>query len=76
MYELNVLKFLERHLSVALFSLRVSDHCNIELKLFKLIFASRNSFENAEFGFSARVFGSSYSCTWPLDKTRILYRKK
>ncbi len=36
------------------------------------IFASRKSLENADFGFSAKRFGSSYSCTLPLDKTRIL----
>lgn len=36
------------------------------------ICASRNSLANAEFGFAAKLIGSSYSCTQPSDKTRIL----
>jgi hypothetical protein len=36
------------------------------------IFASRKSLTNAEFGFAAKRVGSSYSCTQPSDKTRIL----
>ncbi len=39
------------------------------------IFASRKSFENAEFEFSAKRFGSPYSSTVPLDKTRILQKE-
>ncbi len=39
------------------------------------MFASRKSFENAEFEFAAKRFGSSYSSTLPLDKTRILHKQ-
>ena len=48
----------------------------IEMTSEDRIFASSNNFEKAESEFSAKRFGSSYSCTLPLDNTRILYKQE